>query len=274
MLRVRLLGSFEVWRHDHLITPHEWRTRKARTLMKVLVHARGRSVSFGRLHELLWPNRSAQTAANCLHTDLTYVRRALEGEAHVSRASPYIYRSDSGYMLVRSNAWIDVDEFHRGYRSGQAAIRDGRLEAAVEEFERATRLYRGDYLEEDMYEEWAAETREWLRERYLGMLATLGVQYMALRRYDDAADAARLMLERDPLREQGSRVLMMARHFQGEKAGALQVYRRLSDLLATELQTEPAEETKMLLQAIVSGRLAPEFTVIAAYILPGQLIKR
>ena len=48
----------------------------------------------------------------------------------------------------------------------------------VEEFlvagaEEAVSLYRGDFLEEDLYEDWAADLREQARSHYAGALRTL-----------------------------------------------------------------------------------------------------
>ncbi len=217
MLRVLLLGRFEVWRDVHLITSHEWRTRKARTLLKVFVHERGRPVTFERLCELLWPNKNLEAAANCLHTNLAYLRHALAGTTRVGRTGSYIQRVGLGYAFVRSSAWIDVDEFLAASRAGRVGIREGRLEDGVREMERAAGLYRGDYLEEDIYEEWPTETREWLREQYLMILVTLGARYIAMRCYNDAADAARRILERDPYREQGVRLLMICALLSGRE---------------------------------------------------------
>ncbi len=225
--------------------------------MKILTHERGRPVFFDRLRELLWPEKSPQAAANCLHTNLVYLRRALEGEEHVHRTSPHVQRVDSGYMFLPSAAWVDVDEFRVACQYGKVAICEGRLAEAAHHMEQAAALHRGDYLEEEMYEDWTAMTREWMREQYLRTLLVLAGIYLTMGRHGEAADVARTIIKRDPFREQGFRLLMVAQYFQGEKADAVFTYRKLTDLLATELQTEPARETTMLSQAIELASLGP-----------------
>jgi LuxR family transcriptional regulator, maltose regulon positive regulatory protein len=54
----------------------------------------------------------------------------------------------------------DVDEFDRYYERGRRLEREGRTKEAATEYDSALELYRGDYLIEDLYEDWTMVERE------------------------------------------------------------------------------------------------------------------
>ncbi|HKR98418.1 MAG TPA: bacterial transcriptional activator domain-containing protein, partial [Candidatus Dormibacteraeota bacterium] len=57
----------------------------------------------------------------------------------------------------------DADEFEGQATAGMAALHDGRRRAARDHLERAIALYRGDFLADDPYAEWALRERDRLR---------------------------------------------------------------------------------------------------------------
>jgi len=74
----------------------------------------------------------------------------------------------------------------------------------------------------------------------------LGDRLLEAERWQEAADAYRAVLDRDPLHEASYRQLMRCLTHTGERTQALRLYQRLSDTLRTELATTPAAETVRL----------------------------
>ena len=98
--------------------------------------------------ELLWPGEAPAKLSNRLSVALATLRSVLGPEV--------LSQAESGAVAVDlSVVAVDVEEF---------------LVAGAEE---AVSLYRGDFLEEDLYEDWAADLREQARSHYAGALRTL-----------------------------------------------------------------------------------------------------
>jgi two-component SAPR family response regulator len=76
-----------------------------------------------------------------------------------------------------------VDEFERCVKAGQRLEGTHQLTAAIAEYEAAVSLYRGDFLEQNQYEEWTVFDRERLRIAYLGTLDRLSRIYFNQERY-------------------------------------------------------------------------------------------
>ena len=229
-LHVRCLGRFQVSAGPRSLTT--WRSGKARGLFQLLLLRRGRLVPKEVLLDTLWPEHDADAAANSLKVAVHELRQALstlglEGWRDLVRFS------QGGYSLVGGSAvWVDVEEFEARWSAGRSLERQGRLEEAVAEYERAARLYTGDLLEEDPYEEWLLVRREGLLDTYQAILERLGAHYERCGDYESAIEAAQRLLARDPAREEAYRLLVVAHARLGRRSRALrwyQLYLRAAD---------------------------------------------
>ena len=146
-IAVRTLGGFVVLRHGEPLETSAWQSRKARTLFKILIARRGRPVTREALMELLWPGEDPAKLSNRLSVALATLRSVLGPEVLV--------QAESGAVAVDLSV---VDRRRRALPRGGPP----RLS-----------LYRGDFLEEDLYEDWAADLREEARAAYAGAVRTL-----------------------------------------------------------------------------------------------------
>jgi len=121
--------------------------------------------------------------------------------------SDYILTQREGYMFSKdSDYWLDVDAFIAQLKVGQHS---DQAPARIKAFESAWKLYRGDYLEEDPYEDWSLATREQLREQYLTLLAELAETHARQGRYRRAISLCHESLAIDNIREAAYRQLML-----------------------------------------------------------------
>ena len=234
---------------ERAVPESAWRLRKAKSLIKLLA-----LTPDGRMHreqagELLWPDRTTDSAANNLHQALYVARRALEG-AGADALECLALRDD---MLVLSDdrpVEIDAAEFEQAAEVARAAN-------TTEAYRDALALYGGELLPEDRYEDWAAARREALRELHLALLLELG------ERSADAGDAAGAVeaLQRavvdDPLHEEAHRRLMRLFAEMGRRLQALAQYQQLRQTLRREYEADPDPETRRLFQDILAGRFDP-----------------
>jgi hypothetical protein len=147
-VRILLLGGFEVTVDGRPVAADAWRLRKARTLVKLLVLARGHRLHRDALVEVLWPDRDEASATNNLHQALYVARRALAG------ASEGLCRLRDGVVLLSEGTmpWLDTDAF-------EAACQRAHQTRDAPDYRVAAELYRGDLLPEDRFEDWAEGPR-------------------------------------------------------------------------------------------------------------------
>jgi DNA-binding SARP family transcriptional activator len=196
-LQVTTLGKFEVEGPDGPLNG-EWLEHRPGQLLKYLVAERRRVVASDRIAEALWPEAGPEEARNRLRYYVHALRERLEPErAHRSPAR-FVVARRGAYCFDTSSVWIDADEFERETRAGLAAFEQGFLEPAAAHLVSAMRLYQGNFLAEDPYEEWALDERERLRElagRALRVQVGIGMRRNSL---DVAADHARRLADMEP----------------------------------------------------------------------------
>jgi hypothetical protein len=125
-----------------------------------------------------------------------------------------------------------------GARPGEAALHAADLSAeAGERLEHAIALYRGDFLEEDAYDEWAGPLREEARAVHADVAHTLAEDAAAAGRYDEAAGYSLRVLDRDRYDERahlGLVTSLVARGRHGEARRAYRAYCRRMDEIEVE----------------------------------------
>ena len=253
-LGIRLLGAFAVSVADAPVGDGAWRLRRAKSLVKLLALAPERRLHREQVVELLWP--SGDPAGNGLHQVLYTARRALGSGEHL------VLRDDV-VALVGDDVWIDV----RAFELATAAAREQRT---VDAYRAALRLYAGELLPEDRYEDWTAARRESLRETYLALFVELAELQAAAGDAGAAIATLQRAIVEDPLHEVAHRALMRAFADDGRRQQALAQYQQLREALRRELAADPDPETRRLYQEILAAQHEPA-TTPAPSALPQQL---
>jgi DNA-binding SARP family transcriptional activator len=246
-LVVYLLGQFLVSVDDAVVD--DWPSRRARELFKYLVTHRKPWLTREQTMEVFWPGSPPEAARNSLNVAVHGLRRALravtDGPVVVLEAGAY--RLDAGLGL-----WVDVDEFEQHVEAGHRLEAAGDLTAAVGEYELATALYQGDFLADDPYEEWPVMIRERLRVAFLDTLDRLSHLYFTQCQYGSCVNLCKVIVQRDPCREDAHRRLMRCFSRQGQTHLALRQYQVCADALRTELTVDPDPSTIALRDQIRS----------------------
>ena len=178
---VRTLGGFRVFRDGEPVPASAWQSKKARTLLKVLIARRGRPTPREALMELLWPGDDPVRLANRLSVALATLRAVLDPVKH--HPPEYFVTTDrEAVRLELAHVSVDVERFLAHADAGLAARRGGRTREALAHFEAAEALYAGDFLEEDAYEDWASALREDAIASYAAVLRALGEAALGARR--------------------------------------------------------------------------------------------
>jgi DNA-binding SARP family transcriptional activator len=203
-----------------------WIANRPGQLLKYLVTHRGRSVSTDELAERLWvePTRkNMQSVRYYVHE----LRARLEPEREARAPSSFVTASGGGYALELGAMRIDADEFEREVENGLAAAERGDDDAARERLVRGLELYRGDFLADEPYAEWAIDERDRLRQ-----VATEGLRTLAAlhRREGDllgASEALERLCRLDPFDGDVHRDLLELLLERGRRTEAVRRYATL-----------------------------------------------
>lgn len=257
LLTIHMLGRFAVYRGDELIADSAWKRRKAKTLFKLLLLAPNYQLLKDRALEWLWPDQDPERATNNLHRTLFILRRVLQPNLNSAAASHYVLFKDGALSLnPEAIAQVDIEEFDRLIRL--ARQQGGNLA----HYESARALYQGDFLPEDLYEDWAHEYREMLRSTYCASLHHMAQLHLERQAYNEAISCLEDLLGVEATNEGAYRELMRLYALIGQRHQALRLYQQAREILQRELDVEPSAETIALYRAIVEDRwqLAPETT--------------
>jgi DNA-binding SARP family transcriptional activator len=190
------LGRFAVLRGGEPVPLAAWQSRKARDLLKVLVARRGHPITREAAAETMWPDEDPEPLGNRLSVALSTIRKVLDPGRR--RPPDHYVVADAQTIALRLDR-VDVDliEFLRIAERAIDLMATGDRDAAEAPLWQARQIYAGDFLEDDLYEEWAVEAREEARSRLLTVLRLLA--RLATDRGDDESAGQYLgqLLERD-----------------------------------------------------------------------------
>ncbi len=253
-LRVRFFGHFEMLCDGE--TMPLGRNGKALTILKYLLANRARPVSQDHLMGWLWPESNLKKARWSLNSAIHGLRKLLSG-CSSSVSMNYVFLEDGYYRLCPGvRVTTDVDDFDRHHEQGRRLEKDRRTREAVMEYEKAVELYRGDYLIEDLYEDWTMVERERLANAYMDVLDRLAIHYMEVGQHQESIRASYRVLEKDRCHEDSYRLLMECYARLGLRARALHQYRMCEQILGQTYGTSPSPETRSLYMRLLKDESA------------------
>jgi len=223
-LLIETLGGFRVRRAGETVPLASWRSRKARDLLKLLVAHGGRPVPRELLMEQLWPGQSPERLGNRLSVAISTVRTTLDPEKRFP-ADHFVGAGEGAVVLQLATAAVDVQLFLHDAAAGLALRATGALAEAADRLEAAEAAYSGDFLEEDLYEDWAVPLREEARASYLSVLRALAEDALAAGNMESAIRYDLRLLERDRFDESAHLALVGALSAGGRHGEALRRYR-------------------------------------------------
>lgn len=249
-LYVYTLGSFRVVNAGKEIPRRAWGRAKALHLLQYLVCHHGQLVHREKILEALWPDTLPATAATGLRVALSALRKVLASDTNGENAPDFIRRVGESLQIDLSlGVHTDTAEFLSLIRSAKEVEKTNPARA-IELFEAALALYRGDFLEENPYVEWVLEERERLLAAYL--VAAEQVAKLLIRReeYERGRHWANAILTKDQLWEEGYYLLMQCHWKLGNRALAVRVYDRCRRRLREALSIDPSPRTTALFEEI------------------------
>jgi PAS domain S-box-containing protein len=260
-LQIFVFGRFGVVARGRRLAVENWKRKQALTLLKYLVAHLGHPVHYETLTEYLWPDVDERRGRERLKVTVYFLRCQLRAAGLLDDVMQTVGKT---YVLNDETVWVDAAAFQRLVAEGSTLQREQRWDEALNLYNEAQHLYRGDYMEEDIYVDWCAAERERLHEIYLEVLTGIVDCHAEQGHYAGAVQACRTALVHDPCRESFHRALMEHLVHLGRADWALNQYHSCRRILARELGVEPMPETQRLHQQIIEGDGATSIDTRAA----------
>ena len=236
-LRVFALGGFNLVRDGEPMRFTGKTQQRPLDLLKLVVSLGSTDIDAESVMAALWPDADGAAAKSSFDSAMFRLRKLLDVEDALQLAS-------SKVSLNRSLVWTDVGALDAALDSASdapPALAAQRILAA----------YTGPLLGTEE-SPWLAKPRDALRARVVRALTDVGQKLEHAGDFARAADVYRRALETDNLSESLYRGLMRALAATGDRAEAMNAFRRCRELLSIVLGIKPSAETNRLYQDIAN----------------------
>jgi DNA-binding SARP family transcriptional activator len=151
----------------------------------------------------------------------------------------FLVSEGDAVALKLSEVALDVEDFLSQGSAGLRLWRDGRPDDALDLLESAEEAYAGDFLDEDLYAEWALPLREEARALYIAVASALAELAAEVGEFETAIRYRLRVLYRDPYDEGAHLALVSDLIGAGHHGEARRAYRRYVTRM-DEIDVEPA----------------------------------
>ncbi|HEU5037129.1 MAG TPA: BTAD domain-containing putative transcriptional regulator [Nocardioides sp.] len=257
-MEVSVLGPVEV---SLAGAPVDLGTPKQRALVAALALSRGWPVSVDAIVDLLWEDAAPPGVTATLQAYVSQLRRVLEPDRERRAPATVLVTVAPGYALRVPDECVDVWRFEQAVNAAHRALQPlgwgpspldaGRLTAEVAALDEALALWRGTPYAELGDADAAVAERARLEELRLVALEDRAVASLALGHHATVAAELEALTAVHPLRERLWALLALALTRSGRQADALDVLRRVREVLDEELGLEPSAELRDLQTAVL-----------------------
>jgi two-component SAPR family response regulator len=205
-----------------------------------------------RVYELFWPRYSYKSARDNLNT-IIYRLRKLMGDSQ-----EYLITDVNTIHFNSSCTQIDLDTFLEFIEHAKKAEAQGNLNLAIKMYKEAVELYKGDFLEGDLYHDFIRDERENLKNKFRYILFRM--TQLSLNSGDpmEGLKWAKRLVEADPLCEAGYRLLMICCALVGNRSEIPRLFEKLNKKLQTYYKITADNKTVLLKETLLSGRTPEE----------------
>ena len=216
----------------------KWLQQRPGHVLKYLVAERNRVVHAEEIAEALWPG-AGPTALNNVRHFIHSLRDKLEPDRPKRAPSSFIVAVQGGYAIDRRRVQIDADDFEADVDAGIQAARRGEAETAETKLRAALEFYRGDFLADEPYAEWAYPERDRLRGMATDALRTLATLFAKRDNIAGAAELLEQLAELEPYDADVHKQLLTAWLRLGRRTEASRRYTAFRMRMLREFGEEP-----------------------------------
>lgn len=246
LLDVRLFGGMEVYLGAERIDVARIKRNKVKTLLAILVLARGRDVSRDLIVQSLWPDSDIEAARRNFYTIWSSLRNALELP---DGTCPYLIRRRGGCAIDTHLVRSDIKRFDAVCRKLQFGALP--LEDADDLYRQIDEEFTAELLPAEEQNPIIRSAREECRSQLVDALVGGAGRLMNTGEARQSLWLARSALRLDPLREDSYAVLMMAQSALGQRTAAIMTFFKCKRMLSEQLGLDPSPQVKSIYEALI-----------------------
>nr|MQY76785.1 hypothetical protein [Spirochaeta sp.] len=261
VLYIQTLGEFNIFVRGKMITKSMLsRQKKVLDFLKLLVVHRQNGILKETLYDLFWPGYLGKSCRDNLNTIIYRLRKILgEDDNHIITEGNIVRLNDE----VCS---VDVGHFLEYIKQCEQAKQQNDHTLAMACYNKAEGLYKGDFLENDLYYDDIRYYRETLKNTYIQLLFNITIINFDAGEYQEALVFAKKLIQKDPLCETAYRLLMIASILVGNRSQVSRIVEKLNKTLQNYFGIEADPKTIALKEKLLKG-LIPEASLWQSEIL-------
>jgi DNA-binding SARP family transcriptional activator len=214
----------------------DWLQQRPGQVFRYLLASRASAQRSEAIASALWPDRGPSAVANVRYCIFKLREQLAEGG---DLAASLVVRDAAGYRIDLPRVELDVDLFQAKTTAGIAAHRRGEASVAEPMLAEAIALYRGDFLGDDPYADWAFSEREYLRSMAGKGLAGLAQIALSGGRLVSAAEHLQRLAQLEPFDSHVHQMLIEVCLRRGRRTEALRHYHALRARLHRAFGEQP-----------------------------------
>ncbi len=247
-LEIKTLGTFGLFINGREIASSSLMSQKRVVdLLKLLIIYRKNGILKEMIYEPFWPKYSSKSARDNLNTIIYRLRNILGKEND-------ILLTDSNTIGFKEGSTItDVDRFLEFLNLADTAEKQNEHGIASEMYNKGLEIYKGDFLESDIYSDFIRDEREHLKQKYRLSLFKLSKLYLNTGNYLQALETLKILINKDPLCEAGTRLLMMTSALIGSRSNIPRILDNLNKQLMEAYDVSADKKTVQLQEMLLAG---------------------
>jgi DNA-binding SARP family transcriptional activator len=247
-LEINTLGSFTVFiKGSEISADLLGGQKRVMDLLKLLIVYRKTGVMKERVYELFWPRYSYKSARDNLNTIIYRLRKLLNSK------DDFLYTDVNSIKLKEDTVITDADRFLEFIRLGNDAEKNGNQEVSTQMYRSAIELYKGDFLENDLYFDFIRDERENLRSKFRSLLFKMIILSLNSADFREALEWSKHLIDADPLCEPAYRMLMVASSAVGNRSEIPRLFDKLDKKLQAYYKVTADEKTIQLKDKLLCG---------------------
>jgi DNA-binding SARP family transcriptional activator len=254
---VHVLGRLEVIAPHGPVADRDWCKRKARLLFAMLVARAGTDVPRGEIIEYLWPEMDEERALNNFYVVWSAMKRALAPNSIREVPCPFVEHVHGVCRIVPGRVVTDLDEFEAHLHAARQARDIGDANAELAAIRAAERVYRGDVLPGDIYDDWFAPVRSRCRHEFEDAMLRAAQILEERGAPHEGLSMLRRPMTNDVLREDFYQAALRLQIAAGQRSAAIETYMSCRSRLVEDLGIDPSRETTALYEQVLGMEDAP-----------------
>jgi PAS domain S-box-containing protein len=252
-LEVYSLGPLKVCSREKQI--QHWPGKRIKSLFQYMISNKGAPLARDVLMETIWPNRDSASGVANLRMAIHGLRRMLNTLLDLDEGFPSVIFKDGCYLINPEIELItDVDNFEDLFLTGSRLERNGNPDKAMNAYQQALELYRGDYLEGEQFEDWVLNRREAILDTHFLILDRLAEHAFTGGDYDNCIYYCQKTITKDVCREDAYRRLMRCYSRLGERNRALVWFKTCRQKIKSALNVSLEDKTIELYKRLLNGQ--------------------